>query len=286
MTSKAQSISSRRRKKHVSIQYDEQNEKKTSESKSMKKKNEALKQTSLPFSSSQVLKKKIPENWEEVWDGIEQMRKKNIAPVDTLGCSSLADRTADPKTFRYQTLISLMLSSQTKDTVTGMTMAKLREHGLTVDNILTTKEGDLDQMINKVGFHARKAGYIKKTTQILKEKYDGDIPSTVEELVKLPGVGPKMAYLTMQVAWENSVGIGVDVHVHRICNRLGWVKTKTPEKTRMELEEWLPKTHWGPINKMLVGFGQTICVPVSPKCSLCQVNHLCPSAFSKRFKKR
>jgi len=98
--------------------------------------------------------------------------------------------------------------------------------------------------------------------------------------VKLPGVGPKMAMLTMQEAWGSSVGIGVDVHVHRICNRLGWVKnTKTPEQSRKQLESWLPKDKWQPINRLMVGFGQTVCLPVHPKCAICKVNHLCPSAF-------
>lgn len=89
----------------------------------------------------------------------------------------------------------------------------------------------------------KKADYIKETTQICAEKYKGDIPPTVEELVKLPGVGPKMAHITMNVAWGKVTGIGVDTHVHRISNRLGWVKkpTKLPEDTRIAVESWLPR---------------------------------------------
>ena len=97
--------------------------------------------------------------------------------------------------------------------------------------------------------------------------------------MELPGVGPKMAYLCMQHAWKSNVGIGVDVHVHRISNRLGWVRTKKPEETRRDLEEWLPKEYWDSINLMLVGFGQTICTPMAPRCSQCKVNHLCPSSL-------
>lgn len=85
------------------------------------------------------------------------------------------------------------------------------------------------------------SSFIKRTSAVLKAKYNCDIPATLEELIALPGVGPKMAHLAMQVAWKNVVGIGVDTHVHRISNRLGWVKTNTPEQTRMALEEWLPK---------------------------------------------
>jgi len=103
--------------------------------------------------------------------------------------------------------------------------------------------------------------------------------------VQLPGVGPKMAMLCMQVAWGMSVGIGVDVHVHRISNRLGWVgkkPTKQPEVTRKILESWLPHEYWKPINKLFVGFGQTICTPINPKCAKCQINTLCPSAFKSK----
>ena len=114
------------------------------------------------------------------------------------------------------------------------------------------------------------------------DKYEGDIPKTLEELCALPGVGPKMAHLAMQCAWGETVGIGVDVHVHRISNRLRWVNTskKTPEHTRVELESWLPESYWRPINQLLVGFGQTICTPLRPRCDECTLSQLelCPSA--------
>jgi len=97
-----------------------------------------------------------------------------------------------------------------------------------------------------------------------------------------------MAHLVMSIAWKNTQGICVDTHVHRISNRLGWVfregtkqKTTTPEQTRMSLEKWLPKDEWEPINPLLVGFGQTICTPLRPKCDMCGINNLCPSAFKE-----
>jgi endonuclease-3 len=91
----------------------------------------------------------------------------------------------------------------------------------------------------------------------------------------LPGIGPKMAHLTMQCAWHKTVGIGVDTHVHRISNRLGWVKTKNPEETRKDLEDWLPPSHWREINALLVGFGQICCLPVKPSCTTCPVKDSC-----------
>jgi len=169
-----------------------------------------------------------------------------------------------------------MLSSQTKDAITASAMTNLKQHGLTVDNICHTDLSTLDQLISKVGFHSRKANYIKKATEIISRQYGGDPPENYDEIVAFPGVGPKMAHLYLQEACNKTEGIGVDVHVHRISNRLGWVKTTTPEATRKELEKWLPRDRWRPINKLLVGFGQTVCLPVGPKCLDCRINHLCP----------
>lgn len=119
---------------------------------------------------------------------------------------------------------------------------------------------------------------------ILREQYGDDIPSTLDGLMQLPGVGPKMSHLVLNVAWGANSGICVDTHVHRICNRLKWVKTwnksgsQDTEKTRMELEGWLPREHWTTINPLLVGFGQTVCLAVAPKCDQCQIRNLCPAS--------
>eukprot|EP01103_Thecamoeba_quadrilineata_P015687 TRINITY_DN5030_c0_g1_i1.p1 TRINITY_DN5030_c0_g1~~TRINITY_DN5030_c0_g1_i1.p1 ORF type:complete len:311 (+),score=53.95 TRINITY_DN5030_c0_g1_i1:57-989(+) len=232
----------------------------------------------------------LPPRFEEVWALILKMREKRDAPVDTVGCEALSDPSQLPSIFRFGVLVSLMLSSQTKDTITSGAMGRLRSNlesadnqkGLTPQNILATDEKKLDSLITPVGFHNRKAKYLKLTSKILLDKYDGDIPPTYEDLLKLPGVGPKMAQLTMQCAWGVTVGIGVDVHVHRITQRLGWVnhdkKNPTPEDTRRALEKWLPKEYWRPINALLVGFGQTVCVPVGPKCKICLLNKICPSS--------
>jgi endonuclease-3 len=125
-----------------------------------------------------------------------------------------------------------------------------------------------------------KTKYIKQTAEILRDKWNSDIPDTIEGLVSLPGVGPKMAYLTLSAAWGRDEGIGVDVHVHRITNLWGWHKTQQPEQTRAALESWLPKDKWHDINNLLVGFGQTICLPVGRKCGDCKLAYrgLCPSA--------
>ncbi|TMW56455.1 hypothetical protein Poli38472_006465 [Pythium oligandrum] len=235
-----------------------------------------------------------PEHWQTVMEGIQEMRAAQVADVDVAGIEVFYDEEAyPPHIARFRVLISAMLSSQTKDPVNAAAMKRLTTHGLTVQSMLEVDEAELAQIIRPVGFFNNKAKYIKQVAQILKDRAGEDnevidIPNTYDDLVALPGVGPKMAHLIMSCAWKTTVGICVDTHVHRISNRLGWVKTwntknpksQDPEKTRLELEDWLPREHWNPINVLLVGFGQTICLPRGPKCDECKVAHLCPSAHS------
>ncbi|KAF3038934.1 DNA N-glycosylase and apurinic/apyrimidinic (AP) lyase [Didymella keratinophila] len=234
-----------------------------------------------------------PPNWEEIYALTREMRNENLAPVDTMGCESLADKQRSPRDQRFQTLIALMLSSQTKDTVTAVAMRGMQERmpgGFNLESVLALEPTELNSMINKVGFHNLKTKYIKQTAEILRDRFNSEIPDTIEGLVSLPGVGPKMAYLTMSAAWGKDEGIGVDVHVHRITNLWGWHKTQNPEQTRAALESWLPRDRWHDINNLLVGFGQTICLPVGRKCGDCKLSEkgLCPSAVvgvKKKIKK-
>lgn len=224
-----------------------------------------------------------PANWEKMYTTTAEMRKRVVAPVDTMGCESLADLQRSAKDQRLQTLIALMLSSQTKDTVTAVAMRNLQENlpgGFNLEGLLAVEPEKLNELIWQVGFHNNKTKYIKQVAPVLRDKFNGDIPDTIEGLVSLNGVGPKMAYLTMSAAWGRDEGIGVDVHVHRITNLWGWHKTANPEQTRAELEAWLPKDKWHDINHLLVGFGQTICLPVGRKCGECDLAGmgLCPSA--------
>ncbi|KAK6907011.1 hypothetical protein I203_101000 [Kwoniella mangroviensis CBS 8507] len=229
-----------------------------------------------------------PPLWEEQYRLIEEMRKNIVAPVDTMGCErprTIVDN--DPKTLRFHILISLMLSSQTKDPVTSAAVTTLHETlrgGLTARSLADASTELIQQCINKVGFWRRKADYIKDAAIHLLEKEDGDVPKTLEGLCELKGVGPKMAFLALQCAWDINAGIGVDVHVHRITNRLKWHKppTTTPEGTRLNLQSWLPPQLHRPINPMLVGFGQIVCLPVGPRCDVCLLGRrkLCPSRIT------
>lgn len=219
----------------------------------------------------------VKEQWAAAYEGIRQMRAHTAAPVDIEGCAQTGDKRAEAKVWRFQTLVSLMLSAQTKDAMTFAVTQKLRSRELTVGRILRTPEKELAEEIYGVSFHNNKAKYIKKVADILHEKYDGDIPDQYKELIALPGVGPKMALLALNVCFGKVEGIAVDTHVHRISNRLGWVNTKTPEQTRKGLERIVPKENWEGANLILVGFGQTVCLPVRPKCTECKIRDICPT---------
>lgn len=239
-----------------------------------------------------------PSNWEEMYNSVKKMRAPggpaHGAAVDTMGCERLADRNSSPKDQRFHTLVSLMLSSQTKDTVNAVVMKRLQTElpahkpgaplGLNLDNMLAVDPDLLNKMIWAVGFHNNKTKYLKQTAVILRDEWNGDIPDTIAGLTSLPGVGPKMAYLCMSVAWNRTEGIGVDVHVHRITNLWGWNKTKNPEETRLALQSWLPHDKWREINFLLVGFGQAVCLPVGRKCGECELGleGLCKAADRKK----
>ncbi|KAH0992297.1 hypothetical protein GBA52_003780 [Prunus armeniaca] len=231
---------------------------------------------------------KPPANWEKVLEGIRKMRSSEDAPVDSMGCEK-AGSALPPKERRFAVLVSSLLSSQTKDHVThGAIQRLLQNNLLSADSIDKADEATIKGLIYPVGFYTRKATNLKKIAKICLTKYEGDIPSSLDELLSLPGIGPKMAHLVMNVGWNNVQGICVDTHVHRISNRLGWVsregrkqKTSNPEQTREALQLWLPKEEWDPINPLLVGFGQTVCTPLRPRCGVCSVSEFCPSAFKE-----
>ena len=201
---------------------------------------------------------KPPNGWEDIYSLVEELRQDKSAPVDADGGESLPQRDLGDKVYRFQVLVALMLSSQTKDAVVGEAIRNLQKHGLTVENISETSPEKLDELIRRVGFHNNKTKYIKEVVEVLISKYDGDIPSNAQEMMTLAGVGPKMAFIVENIAWNKCSGIGVDTHMHRMFNDLNWVSSKNPEQTRIQLEAWLPKDKWTTINYLWVGFGQEV----------------------------
>ena len=184
--------------------------------------------------------------------------------------SKLAAENYDP----YALLVSTLLSLRTKDKVTAVATERLLNLARSPRDMLKVPEEKIIKAIYPVGFYRNKARTIREISNTLLEKYQGSVPDTIEELLKLKGVGRKTANLVIALGFDKD-GICVDTHVHRISNRLGYISTKTPEKTESALREKLPKRFWKIYNTLMVAFGQKICRPVSPLCSFCPVQRLC-----------
>lgn len=197
-----------------------------------------------------------PKRWQRDWPLIEELRRTRDAPVDTVGCERLADPKASKRDFEWQCLVAAMLSSQTKDQANAEAMLALRSHGNTALKISRTPEATLDRLIRKVGFHRTKAKNIRAAAKSIVLNHGGRVPRTLEGLMALAGVGPKMAHLVMHAAFEDQQGLCIDTHIHRLANALGWIRTTTPERTRLALEAWLPRQHWSDFNVAMVGLGQ------------------------------
>ena len=175
----------------------------------------------------------------------------------------------------FTTLISCLLSLRTKDKVTEQASLQLLKRYDTPEKILRLSEQKIASLIYPVGFYKTKAKRIREISQTLIEKYNGSVPDDFNELLTLKGVGRKTANIVMVYGFKKHGYIPIDTHCHRIPNRLGWIKTKTPEETETDLKKILPEQYWNDFNDLFVTFGQTICVPVSPFCSRCPIERFC-----------
>lgn len=182
----------------------------------------------------------------------------------------LMDSFKDP----YLVLIACILSLRTNDKTTYPATLRMLKLAKTPQEMAKVKVEDLERAIYPVGFYKNKAGQIIELSKILVEKYESKVPCDIDELCKFRGVGRKTANLVLSEGF-NTPAICVDVHVHRIFNRIGYLKTKTPEETEFALREKLPKKYWIPINSLLVTHGQNICKPIKPLCSNCPVEKYC-----------
>lgn len=184
-------------------------------------------------------------------------------------------RRTSSKKDPFKTLISCLLSLRTQDKNTEKASASLFSAADTPEEICKLPMKKLEKLIFSSGYYKNKARSIKHVCRVLLEKHKGKVPSKKEELLDIKGIGPKTANIVLCFAYGKDV-IPVDTHVHRIPNRLGLVKTKNPEETEIELMEVFPKKYWKEINTTFILFGKNICVPISPKCSICPLNKLCP----------
>lgn len=182
----------------------------------------------------------------------------------------LMDSFKDP----YLVLIACILSLRTNDRTTYPATLRMLKLAKTPYEMMKVSVEDLEKAIYPVGFYKNKAGQIIELSKKLVEEYDGKVPCDIEELCKFKGVGRKTANLVLSEGF-NEPAICVDVHVHRIFNRLGYLKTKTPEETEFELRKKLPKKYWIPINSLLVTHGQNVCKPIKPNCALCPIREYC-----------
>lgn len=175
----------------------------------------------------------------------------------------------------FTTLISCLLSLRTKDATTHEASKRLFALARTPQAMARLSTRVIERAIYPVGFYRTKARTIYTVCRTLLERYDGRVPSALDELLTIKGVGRKTANLVVTLAYRQP-GICVDTHVHRITNRWGYVKTRTPEQTEMALRARLPRRHWIVFNDLLVTFGQNLCHPTSPWCSRCPLDALCP----------
>lgn len=174
----------------------------------------------------------------------------------------------------FLVLIACILSLRTNDKTTYPATLRMLEIGKSPKDFAYCDLSELEKAIYPVGFYANKAKQIKELSQIIYEKLDSKVPDEIDELIKFKGVGRKTANLVLALGF-NKPAICVDVHVHRICNRLGYIKTNTPEETEFELRRILPQEHWLVINTILVTHGQNICKPINPICSNCPIFEEC-----------
>ncbi|HYS16815.1 MAG TPA: endonuclease III [Candidatus Binatia bacterium] len=183
----------------------------------------------------------------------------------------VAERDRDP----FHVLIACILSLRTQDTTTGPASERLFAAAAAPETMVKLARRQIERLIYPVGFYRTKARVILGICRDLLARFDGRVPDTIDELLTLNGVGRKTANLVVTMGYGKP-GICVDTHVHRISNRLGYVKTRNPEETEMALRGKLPRRYWIGYNDLLVSFGQNICAPISPRCSLCPVATLCP----------
>jgi len=196
--------------------------------------------------------------------------EKEVAKWELPIVSSLAEEHSGP----FPILISTILSLRTKDEVTAIAAERLLAMARTPEEMLKLSEGKIIKAIYPVGFYRIKAKTILHISKDLIDRFHSRVPDTIEQLLTLKGVGRKTANLVVALGY-NKEGLCVDTHVHRISNRLGYVKTKTPDETEFALREKLPSKYWLRYNTLMVAFGRHVCVPISPFCSRCPVFAYC-----------
>ncbi len=201
---------------------------------------------------------------------VVSLLRAGVRGLDVPIVTEISQKRRDP----FEILISTVLSLRTKDEVTRVAAGNLLAKASTPAALFELSEEEIAETIYPVGFYKTKARTIREICRKLIDSYDGNVPDELDELLKLKGVGRKTANLVITLGY-GKYGVCVDTHVHRISNRLGYVKTKTPDETEMALRKKLPKEYWIEFNDLLVTWGQNVCRPISPFCSMCIIKPHC-----------
>ncbi|MDD4223981.1 MAG: endonuclease III [Candidatus Cloacimonetes bacterium] len=203
-------------------------------------------------------------------DAVMDELEKHFNQVKTPIVDLIQIQTRDP----FKVLVATILSARTRDETTAKASAALFAQVQGSDDLDRLSAAKLNSLIRQVGFHNDKTRHLKQLPAVLKERFGGRVPSEIDDLLQLPGVGRKTANLVRAVAFSLPA-ICVDVHVHRISNRWGYVSTKTPFETEMALRETLPEKYWLTFNSFVVAFGQNLCTPRKPRCEDCPIFRHC-----------
>ncbi len=178
----------------------------------------------------------------------------------------------------FRVLVGTLLSARTQDATTHAASTRLFRRAPTPNAMERLSVREIERLIYPVSFYRTKARHVKETCRLLMQRFGGQVPATMEQLLTLPGVGRKTANLVLILAHGSRENICVDTHVHRISNRLGWVSTRTPEQTEQALYRAIPRRWWPDVNLYLVTWGQNVCRPIHPRCRACVLAARCPSS--------
>lgn len=207
------------------------------------------------------------ENVDEIMD----ILKKEIRDYEDFQNQRWKEIEKNP----FAVLVSCLLSLRTRDEVTISSSIRLLSKYNKPEDLANADIREIERLIYPVGFYRVKAMRLKEISKILVERYNGEVPDSFDELIKIKGIGRKTANIVMMYGYNKDDYLAIDTHCHRIPNRIGWIKTRTPEETEKELKKKLPKKYWRDFNHLFVRFGQRICLPVSPKCSKCPIKKFC-----------
>ncbi|HLG24342.1 MAG TPA: endonuclease III [Candidatus Nanoarchaeia archaeon] len=209
---------------------------------------------------------------------IIQLLKEEVKDFDSPVVSKIGEIQSDP----FKVLVSCILSLRTQDRTTGPVSLKLFAVADTPQKILKMPMKKFQEIVRPVNYYKTKSERIKEICKVLIKQYNGKVPDSFDELMKLKGVGKKTAAITMVYGHKKADFIPVDVHVHVISNRLGWIKTKNAEQSMDDLMKNVPKKYWSDLNDLFVLHGQNICFTNSPKCSVCAISRYCPKIGVER----